>query len=108
MIAPAEAKGRELPDWVHKKPVENRGDDFYLSAFSDLGTCRSLSQEMPGPIPWTAIVEYADRAGLESDVSQGFIRIIRAMDLVYLEWFSEKRQKEIDKMNRKNAKGSSR
>jgi len=70
-----------------------------MMAFFDLCTCRALSESGPGPIPWTAIVEYADRAGLELDVEAGFVRVIRAMDAAYLEWYAKKaeamRKKEI-------------
>lgn len=102
-IDTALAKGRDLPPWVHDEPELYRGDDFFLSAFFDLGTCRSLTEGGAGPIPWTAIVDYADRAGLVPDVAAGFVRVIRSMDSVYLEWFGKKQKKMVDEQM-KNSK----
>jgi hypothetical protein len=97
MIDSALAKGRDLPPWALNEPPMFRGDDFFLMAFFDLSTCRALSDSGPGPIPWTAIIEYSDRAMLELDVEAGFVRIIRALDFVYLEWYAKK-IKEMQKV----------
>lgn len=37
-----------------------------------------------GPIPWTAIVAYADRAGLDRRAADVFLTCIRALDAAYL------------------------
>ena len=69
-------------------------------AFFDLSTCRAFSESGPGPIPWTAVVEYADRAKLEPDVTAGFVRVIRAMDATYQKWYvkeAEKQRKSVEK-----------
>lgn len=60
------------------------GEDFYLRAFNDLSTTRQIGMAA-GPIPWDKIVQYADRVGLEPDVSMSFVRIVRRMDDTYLE-----------------------
>lgn len=54
-----------------------------MKAFNDLSTCRSTSMSI-GPIPWTAIIEYANWYGLEKDVTEAFIDIIREMDAIYI------------------------
>ena len=102
-IETALAKGRELPPWAQNEPELYRGDDFFLTAFFDLGTCRFITDNGPGPIPWTAMVEYADRAELFPDVAAGFVRVIRSMDTVYLEWFGKKQKKMVDEQM-KNSK----
>lgn len=37
-----------------------------------------------GPIPWTAMVKYADRYRLDYDVAEAFVDIIREMDVTYI------------------------
>jgi len=39
-----------------------------------------------GPIPWRDIVYYARYFELDEDLLPLFVRVIRAMDSVYLEW----------------------
>jgi hypothetical protein len=52
-------------------------------AFLDLSTCRQLGMEV-GPIPWTAIHDYADRKYLSSDEREELEYVIRYVDTVYL------------------------
>lgn len=66
------------------------GDDFYLNAFYELSTCRQIGMSL-GPIPWTAIIEFAEFSGLDSEILPVFVLSIRAMDAVYLEWTSKKK-----------------
>lgn len=65
------------------------GDEFYLSAFHDLSTCRQLGFSI-GPIPWKDIILYAQFAELDSDVLSIFVPVIRAMDNEYLKWVGKK------------------
>ncbi len=43
-----------------------------------------------GPIPWTAIVAYGERAGLDGREVDALVAIITAMDNAYLEWQAAK------------------
>jgi hypothetical protein len=43
-----------------------------------------------GAIPWTAIVHYADWHGLERDVAEAFVDILRTMDNAFLASVAEK------------------
>jgi len=78
-----EERGQDLPDWFKDKPELALGDEFYLSAFSELNTCRQSGWDR-GPIPWTAIVAFMDQYELEYDLRVTFLRVIRALDSVLL------------------------
>lgn len=60
------------------------GDEFYLSAFWDLCTERSIGMSV-GPIPWNRIREYSEFAGLDRPNAFAFAAIIRKLDATYLE-----------------------
>lgn len=50
---------------------------YYVDAFIELGTCRNSSMSL-GPIPFTAISEYAKIYGVED--FEEFLYLIRRMD----------------------------
>ncbi len=50
-----------------------------------------------GPIPWNAIVQYAGWYGLDRDVTEAFVDIVREMDSAYIEH-------TVEEQNRKKAK----
>lgn len=60
-------------------------DVFYMMAFGELSTCRSV----PSPIPWTAIREYAREHGLDWYTIGVFHRVVREMDVAYLKWVAD-------------------
>lgn len=79
-------------------PALEPGDEFYLRAFWDLNTTRQIGMDL-GPIPWNRIVEYGERAGLDHDLINPFVRIIRLMDAAYREWNeaeADKRRKQLE------------
>lgn len=43
-----------------------------------------------GPIPWTAINDYALRYGIEGEAFEEFVFMIRVIDDVYIETASKK------------------
>ena len=53
-----------------------------MAAFYELTTCRG---GMGGPIPWTAIVQYAQWAGWTGELFDDAVFYIRALDSVVLE-----------------------
>lgn len=67
-------------------------DNFYLKSFHDLSTERSIGMGL-GPIPWSKIVEYADWYGLEPDVIEAFVDIIRTVDVAYLKYNADEQKK---------------
>jgi hypothetical protein len=84
------AKGRPFPDWVVNEPPLFPGDDFYLSAFYHLSTCRIPGEYLPGPIPWDKTYYYGVISGLDEDNLELFIYVIREMDSEYLGWYGKK------------------
>lgn len=87
-------KGRQIPEWFENEPVVDIGDDFYMKSFYDLGTERSIGMSL-GPIPWSKIVAYASHYGLEPDVTEAFVDIIREMDVVYLDYNANNKPKVV-------------
>lgn len=86
------AKGRPLPQWALNEPEVYPGDYFYINAFYELGTCRTIGLSI-GPIPWNRIVQYADRFKLDEDLINPFVDIIREMDDAYIEEINKKKPK---------------
>jgi hypothetical protein len=85
-------KGRPLPDWYLNKPFTDFQGNWYLNAFYELSTNRSLGMSI-GPIPWTAITEYATYHGLSRLTTDIFHIIIRALDNAYCKKVSEDNKK---------------
>lgn len=76
-----EERGMVKPD--AKKP-EVDAFKFYIDAFTELGTCRSVGMG-EGPIPFTSIAEYAKIYKIEQgEEFFEFLYFIRAMDSEYL------------------------
>jgi hypothetical protein len=86
------AKGRPLPAWYLDRPELFAVEAFYIAAFFDLSTCRSIGMSL-GPIPWTAIVEYADIVGLEPSNRELFVFVIRELDAAYLAWQAQEMER---------------
>jgi len=84
-IESALKKGRPLPDWYLESPDQVEGDEIYLMAFWDLSTTRIMG-DVIGPIPWTAINQYADVQEFDKALKLHFIQVIRQMDAEYLDW----------------------
>ena len=71
------------------------GDEFYVSAFYHLNTCRSAGMS-EGRIPWNIIYDYGKIQGLDDEILDMFITVIMMMDMKYLKYQhdeSEKRSK---------------
>lgn len=78
------------PDAIKDAPDLLKGLDLYYDAFFELGTCRG---GMGGPIPWTAMRQYAESVGIEDGEDfDMFVYLIRVMDN---EWsmFNEEKNK---------------
>ena len=98
-----------LPEWYLQRPQEHRGDEFYLSAFARLGTCRQFPGTGFGPIPWTAAREYAIEHGLGPSMRVVFCDVILLLDSAYREHMrkrieeDEKRRQDDEKRSQKEA-----
>jgi hypothetical protein len=89
-------KGLPLPDWVENEPLLHPGDEFILSAFYHLSSCRHFGGEVPGPIPWNRVIQYAERAELDKENTQFLVFVIREMDAAYLEWYGRQVKKKLN------------
>jgi hypothetical protein len=69
------------------RPAIMPGDEFYTRAFHELSTerCDTLA-----PIPWSKIIQFGERCGLDSGMVEALVIIIRMMDKVWLEWQQKK------------------
>lgn len=68
-----------------EEPDVPSGIDFFLLAYRDLVTCRSVD----GPIPWDKVSLYADKHGLAPDVEGVLWDVIRRMDAAERKWVSD-------------------
>ena len=62
-----------------------------MRSFWDLNTERQFDH---GQIPWSRIRQYGLHIGLEADIIDTFIALIRAMDATYLKWSAEQAERE--------------
>lgn len=77
-----------------------RGDQFYLAAFSRLGTCRQFPGNGFGPIPWTAARDYAIEQGLSPGMREVFCDVILLLDAAYRQRMREKADEEEKRRRR--------
>lgn len=90
-IATAAAKRRgDIPDFLKNCPQLEEGLDLFWDAFGVLSTERQIGQGVMGPIPWSKIMQYADRYELDFDQAERMVAYIRAMDKVYAEHFQSR------------------
>lgn len=80
-----------VPDSIKNKPQVPVGLEFVWRAFWELSTDRDLGMA-EGPIPWTAMNDYAYRYGLMGDDFDYFVLLLKAMDSVYIEKRSDQQK----------------
>lgn len=85
--------GRALPSRIANAPHLLPGLDLYYTAFLQLGTCRSVGMGL-GPIPWTALNDYALRHGIDDEEFDIFVTLVRRLDAAFLGYQDEKRKKD--------------
>lgn len=78
-----------LPKRVQNAPSLWTGLELYYSAFMELHSTRPSSMGV-GPIPWTAIKDYAFAYDLDSEQTQDLFYFVRTIDNAYLSWESSK------------------
>ena len=74
-----------MPDWFIEQPAEPPCYGVMREAYADLDTCRNAGMGF-GPIPWTAIREYAEFEDMDNDTTSLFIRLVRMMDAAVCAW----------------------
>lgn len=72
------------------------GDDVWIADFMELHTCRDIGMG-EGPIPWTAIRDYAADRGIAGPDRRAFETVIRHMDAAYLRDQAERRERERER-----------
>lgn len=69
-----------------EEPAESPMKSFYFTSFWNLNTERRFEH---GPIPWACILEYGCYIGLDDDILDSFVALMRAMDAAYITWVAE-------------------
>lgn len=81
------------------------GLELYWTAFHELNSCRSFGMGL-GPIPHTAILDYAQAYGFSEDQFDTLVFHVRAMDRAYLDYNQREQKKKHSKTARKANQGS--
>jgi hypothetical protein len=80
-----------IPSRILNAPKLRAGMSFYYIAFNDLSTCRAVGMS-PGPIPWTAVREYASQYDLDEVEFETLVIVINHMDVVFLDHVNKKKK----------------
>jgi len=95
--------GRPVPATAIPPELEDN-DGRYVNAFWHLSTCRIVGPSgVPGPIPWTAIDQYAERYGFVyfDDIYDEFVAVISAMDQEFVTHMNKQAELNISKRENK-------
>lgn len=84
-----------LPSRIANAPELDIGLELFYVAFFDLHSCRQIGFSA-GPIPWTAIRDYANEHNIFGDQREDLFYYVQMMDKAYLEWQS----KEADRKSK--------
>lgn len=79
-------KRQPLPDWYLDEPTVLQIEKFYLASFWKLVTERRGGQV----IPYSCIVEFAERSGLDSDMIDPFCAVMWTLDRALNGWHKDK------------------
>lgn len=85
-----------LPDSILNKPTLLPGLDFIWRAFWELSTDRNYGMS-EGPIPWTAMNQWAMRYGIHGDEFNRFVILIKNVDMVYIEKRGADQKRKMNK-----------
>lgn len=79
---------------------------FLYAAYCELSTCRPAGFGAT-PIPWTAVIRYADEADMAGQDRSDFLYFMRAMDRSFMEYSEKKtdRDKAASKVKARNKIG---
>jgi hypothetical protein len=82
-------EGLPLPQRIENAPELAPGLEFYLAAFYELESSRPMGLDV-GPIPWTALQDYALSLGLDDEEQDDLKHHVRALDVAYLKHRAKK------------------
>jgi len=85
--------GQPLGRRFAEKPALNTGLEIYYEAFNALSTCRQIGMGI-GPIPWTAVRQYAEDLGMEGISRDRLFTLVSEMDSVYIEHVTKDMKKK--------------
>lgn len=91
MILNCYRRKRPLPDVIKNAPDLLIGLELYFEAFIELNTTRQTGWGA-GPIPTSAIYEYAYCLGLDEEETEDLLYLIRKMDEAFLQYMKRKSQ----------------
>lgn len=89
IVAQAVRFGEPIPDRIANAPELDYGLVFYLKAWTDLNSDRTLGMAV-GPIPTIAILNYAKHYQLDSYETERMLRVLRYVDNEYLKHLESK------------------
>jgi len=81
-----------IRDKIGPMPEISRFDLVYFEALNRLGSCRNASMSF-GPIPWTAINDYAKSHGMSGGSLIYFIDVVMGLDTVVVDYERKKAEK---------------
>jgi hypothetical protein len=100
VVINAARRGGRLPPAVANPPRLLPGLEMYLDAFWSLNTCRTVDG---GPIPWTAIETWLDRARIFAlNERHSAHYILRSMDNEYLKWLAAEARRQTQRGSSQN------
>lgn len=82
-----------MPEAIANAPELLEGLSFFYAAFWDVNTCRSLGFGAEGPIPWTAVRQWAEEHELEGDQRKDLFVYLEKMDGAYLKFVADRAAK---------------
>lgn len=80
----------KLPPQYADPPELLPGLHFYYTAYERLRSCATFN----GDIPWTAVMEYADRLELDQEMRHDTWILVRSMNLAEMDYQSKKAEKK--------------
>lgn len=82
---------KPFPKAIQEAPHLAFGLELYWDAFWDLSTCRATGFGV-GPIPWSAMRDYAVTFELDEEQQEDLYYLVRVMDNTFLDHHSEKKE----------------
>lgn len=79
------------------QPEQDEAMAVCLQAWRDLSTCRPLGFSGAGPIPWTALVAWLDRSGLDAGAASVVQAVIARLDNDFLDAQASERAQQLAK-----------
>lgn len=105
IVEQAQKLGMPLPAVMANKPRLLMGLDFYWRAFWELSTDRDIGMA-EGPIPWTAMNQWAIRYNIVNYEFDRFVILIKGMDSVYIDHRTKQHKKKLSSASKGGGKSS--